>query len=35
LRQAYGIVPNDPRITDALAAHQVAIGKDTALPLGP
>jgi predicted Zn-dependent protease len=35
LRQAYGIIPNDPRITDALAAHQVAIGKDTALPLGP
>jgi len=35
LRQAYGILPNDPRIADALAEHKVNRGKDTALPLGP
>ncbi|MFM7800419.1 MAG: tetratricopeptide repeat protein [Planctomycetota bacterium] len=35
LRQAYGILPDDPRIADALAAHNVARNKDTAVDLGP
>jgi tetratricopeptide (TPR) repeat protein len=35
LRQAYGIAPNDPRIVEALDAHKVTRGKETALPLGP
>jgi tetratricopeptide (TPR) repeat protein len=35
LRQAYGIAPEDPRITRMLEEHGVKRGKDTALPLGP
>ena len=35
LRQAYGILPDDPRIADGLAAHNVARNKDTAIELGP
>ncbi len=35
LRQAYGIIPGDPRIVEALKAHNIAINKDTALPIGP
>jgi tetratricopeptide (TPR) repeat protein len=35
LRQAYGIAPEDPRITRMLNEHGVKRGKDTALPLGP
>lgn len=35
LRQAYGILPEDPRIAEALAAHNVARTKDTAVELGP
>lgn len=34
LRQAYGIIPDDPRIVEQLRAHGVTIGKETALPLG-
>ena len=35
LRQAYGLLPDDPRIAEQLASHGVARGKDTALPPGP
>ena len=35
LRQAYGISPQDPRVTEALGARGVEIGKDTAISLGP
>jgi predicted Zn-dependent protease len=35
LRQAYGIAPNDPRLNEALAAHNVERNKNTAVELGP
>lgn len=35
LRQAYGIAPNDPRLIEALAAHNVERNKTTAIELGP
>lgn len=35
LRQAYGLLPGDPRISEQLASHGVVAGKDTALPPGP